>query len=80
VSDQPFRLEEATIAELHAAIRAGKTTCVAVVRHYIERARERGLADTCRARQHDGTVQRGRRQRRTVDMEQVGPVLQRISD
>src|ERR1700675_3620177 len=36
---QPFRLEEATIAELHAAIRAGQTSCVAVVKHYIERAR-----------------------------------------
>jgi Asp-tRNA(Asn)/Glu-tRNA(Gln) amidotransferase A subunit family amidase len=35
----PFRLEEATIAELQAAIRAGSTTCVAVVRRYIERAR-----------------------------------------
>jgi amidase len=34
-----FRLEEATIEELHRAIRAGRTTCVAVVRHYIERAR-----------------------------------------
>ncbi len=36
---QAFRLEEATIDELHAAIRSGETTCVAVVRHYIERAR-----------------------------------------
>src|ERR1700688_1260974 len=35
----PFRLEEATIEELHAAIRAGETNCVAVVREYIERAR-----------------------------------------
>jgi amidase len=35
----PFRLEEATIAELHAAIRAGETNCVAVVEHYIARAR-----------------------------------------
>src|SRR4029079_4807977 len=34
-----FRLEEATIEELHAAIRAGETTCVEVVRQYIERAR-----------------------------------------
>jgi Asp-tRNA(Asn)/Glu-tRNA(Gln) amidotransferase A subunit family amidase len=34
-----FRLEEATIDELHVAIRAGRTTCVAVVQHYIERAR-----------------------------------------
>ena len=37
--DGPFRLEEATIAELHAAIRAGRTTVVAVVRHYIDRVR-----------------------------------------
>ncbi len=37
--EKPFRLEEATIDELHEAIRAGRTTCVAVVRHYIERAR-----------------------------------------
>ena len=36
---KPFRLEEATIDELHAAIRAGETTCVAVVDHYIARAR-----------------------------------------
>src|SRR5690242_6347641 len=34
-----FRLEEATIDELHEAIRAGRTTCVAVVRHYLDRAR-----------------------------------------
>jgi amidase len=34
-----FRLEEATIEELHAAIRAGETTCVAVVGHYVARAR-----------------------------------------
>ncbi len=38
-ADEPFRLEEATIEELHAAIRAGRTTCVAVVRQYIARAR-----------------------------------------
>src|SRR5947208_458581 len=36
---QPFRLEEATVDELHAALRAGETTCVAVVEHYIARAR-----------------------------------------
>ena len=34
-----FRLEEATIDELHQAIRDGRTTCVAVVRHYIDRVR-----------------------------------------
>ena len=36
---RPFRLEEATIDELHRAIRAGETTVVAVVRHYIDRVR-----------------------------------------
>ena len=34
-----FRLEEATIDDLHAAIRAGETTCVAVVQHYLARVR-----------------------------------------
>src|SRR5438067_9070120 len=37
--EQSFRLEEATIAELHEAIKAGRTNCVAIVQHYIERAR-----------------------------------------
>ncbi len=36
---EAFQLEEATIADLHAAIREGRTTCVAVVQHYIARAR-----------------------------------------
>src|SRR5215470_5990203 len=35
----PFRLEEATIDDLHAAIRAGEITCVQVVQHYLDRAR-----------------------------------------
>src|SRR5712691_10688097 len=35
----PFRLEEATIDELHAAIKAGAITCVQIVQHYIDRAR-----------------------------------------
>ena len=34
-----FRLEEATIDKMHAAIRAGEITCVQIVRHYIDRAR-----------------------------------------
>jgi hypothetical protein len=37
--ETPFDLIEATIADLHGAIRAGRTTCVAVVQHYIARAR-----------------------------------------
>jgi amidase len=36
---EPFRLEEATIDDLHQAIRDGRTTCVAVVEHYIQRVR-----------------------------------------
>src|SRR5712672_2603078 len=39
LDDKPFRLEESTIEELHQAIQTGRTTCIAVVRHYIERAR-----------------------------------------
>lgn len=35
----PFRLEEATIDAMHAAIRAGEITCVEIVRHYIDRVR-----------------------------------------
>jgi Asp-tRNA(Asn)/Glu-tRNA(Gln) amidotransferase A subunit family amidase len=37
--DKPFRLDEATIEELHAAIRSGQTTCVEVVQRYIDRVR-----------------------------------------
>jgi amidase len=39
-ADEPaFLLEEATIDDLHEAIREGRATCVAVVQRYIERAR-----------------------------------------
>jgi amidase len=38
-TDLPFQLEEATIDELHQAIRSGATTCVEIVQHYIDRAR-----------------------------------------
>src|SRR5437762_512144 len=37
--DKPFRLDEVTIEELHEAIQSGRTTCVAVVQHYIDRVR-----------------------------------------
>ncbi len=37
--DKVFQLEEATITELHAAIRAGKITVVEVVQRYIARVR-----------------------------------------
>src|SRR5262245_63985785 len=36
--EQPFRLEEATIEALHAAITSGQITCVAIVQHYLARA------------------------------------------
>ncbi|WP_164738544.1 amidase family protein [Aquabacter cavernae] len=38
-SASPFRVEEATIAELHAAIRSGATTCLDVVEQYLARVR-----------------------------------------
>ena len=38
-TDEPFAIEEATIAGMHAAIRAGRTTCKGVVEAYIERAK-----------------------------------------
>jgi amidase len=34
-----FRVEEATIADVHRAIQQGETTCQAIVRAYVERAR-----------------------------------------
>jgi amidase len=37
---KPFQLEEATIDDLHSAIKAGQTTVVKVVRHYIDRVRK----------------------------------------
>jgi hypothetical protein len=39
LEEEPFRLEEATIDELHEAIKAGQTTCVAILQCYIDRAR-----------------------------------------
>ncbi|MFN7751937.1 MAG: amidase family protein [Pseudomonadota bacterium] len=38
-AQRPFHVEEATIDELHQAIREGRTTCVEVVRQYLARAR-----------------------------------------
>jgi Asp-tRNA(Asn)/Glu-tRNA(Gln) amidotransferase A subunit family amidase len=38
-SSTPFRVEEATIAELQQAIRDGRTTCVEAVKQYLARAR-----------------------------------------
>src|SRR5689334_881699 len=39
IRNKTFQLEEATIEELHNAIKSGEITCVEVVRHYIARAR-----------------------------------------
>lgn len=39
MSEGKLRLEEATIADLHAAIQSGETTCVAIVQGYIDRVR-----------------------------------------
>lgn len=35
----PFQIEEATIADLHAGITSGRTSCTAIVRAYVERAK-----------------------------------------
>src|SRR6266496_2578352 len=53
---RPFRLEEATIDELHAAIRAGETSCIAVVRQYIERARAYNGVASLLVTEDGGTV------------------------
>jgi Asp-tRNA(Asn)/Glu-tRNA(Gln) amidotransferase A subunit family amidase len=34
---RPFRLEEATIDELHQAIRSGEATCFSIIQHYLAR-------------------------------------------
>ncbi|HEX3885578.1 MAG TPA: amidase family protein [Stellaceae bacterium] len=39
MADEAFRLEEATIEDVHRAIRAGRTNCVAIVRAFLARAR-----------------------------------------
>lgn len=39
IEETAFGIEEATIDDLHQAIREGRTTCVAVVQAYIDRAR-----------------------------------------
>jgi amidase len=37
--NKPFRVDEATIDELHTAIKSGRTTCLAVVQQYLDRVR-----------------------------------------
>jgi amidase len=39
MSEKNFQLEEATISELHAAIKSGTVTVLQIVEHYIERAK-----------------------------------------
>ena len=34
---EPFRVEEATVDQLHQAIKSGETTCVNIVRQYLDR-------------------------------------------
>jgi amidase len=65
-SSKPFRVEEATIADLHEAIKAGRTTCADVVRQYIARARafngvatQLVTADGASAPQRPGTMRAG---------------------
>jgi Asp-tRNA(Asn)/Glu-tRNA(Gln) amidotransferase A subunit family amidase len=39
MNEQPFRVEEASIAGIQAAIIAGRTTCVDIVQQYLARVR-----------------------------------------
>jgi Asp-tRNA(Asn)/Glu-tRNA(Gln) amidotransferase A subunit family amidase len=85
VPDQEFYLEEATIDDLHWAIKSGRTTCVAVVRHYIDRGRAfNGVAsvlvtkDGGATREATGTVRAGAPLRfptRTVKASDILPDL-----
>ena len=48
-----FRIEEATIDDLHAAIQDGRATCVSVVEHYLARVRAyNGPASCTRTLKH----------------------------
>ena len=62
--EKPFRLEEATIDELHAAIRAGEATCVGIVRHYLD-ARAR-IQWHLQSVGHEGRCSNFRRERRVA--------------
>lgn len=64
--ERRFRVEEATIDALHAAIRSGDTTCVQVVQQYLARARAYNgvasllvTADGAPVAQANGTVRAG---------------------
>lgn len=39
MTEQPFRVEEASIDDIQAAIRSGRTTCVGIVQQYLARVR-----------------------------------------
>ena len=82
---KPFRVEEATIADLHQAIRDGRTTCVEVVRQYLERVKAyNGVAsmlvtkDGAPVPESKGTVRGGRPIRfptQTIDASTLLPDL-----
>ena len=51
-----FQVEEATIGDLHRAIQDGRTTCAAVVRAYVERARAYNGSCTRQVTSHGAPV------------------------
>lgn len=87
--EKPFQLEEATVDELHAAIKAGQTSCSAVVRHYLARVRAyNGVAsmlvteDGQSVAEAEGTVRAGKPLRfpsRTVKASDVLPDLDKYA-
>jgi Asp-tRNA(Asn)/Glu-tRNA(Gln) amidotransferase A subunit family amidase len=54
---EPFRIEEATIESLHNAIRDGRTTCVAVVRSYLDRVKAYNGVASCLVTEDGAPVQ-----------------------
>src|SRR5439155_23251933 len=66
-----FRVEEATIADLHRAIQQGETTCKAIVQAYIERAR--AYNGTCTQ-----LVTRDRSEEHTSELQSRGHLVCRL--
>ncbi|MFZ2007183.1 MAG: amidase family protein [Stellaceae bacterium] len=77
----PFRIEEATIDALHRAIKAGETTCAALVEQYLARVRAYNgvasrlvTADGALVAETDGTVRAGAPLRFPTDTVQASTI------
>ena len=79
-----FRLEEATIEDLHKAIKSGKTTCEKVIERYIERVRAFNGVCSMLITEDGAPVKRGTRCRTYYSADDVphrnGEGLNRLPD